>query len=152
LSDLTLFLKKKFWSALFTAFLFLSCSSTDLERNPYLAEYSFQFPINLNLPEYNDLKLAGGSVLISQLGHKGVIVYNINGNTFLAWEASCPNHAPSSCSQIQVSDFIAECSCEEYQYNLLTGQLLNPPADAETEYPLLFYRAEVRGNSVVVSN
>jgi len=82
LSDLTLFLKKKFWSALFTAFLFLSCSSTDLERNPYLAEYSFQFPINLNLPEYNDLKLAGGSVLISQLGHKGVIVYNINGIHF----------------------------------------------------------------------
>jgi len=152
LSDLTLFLKKKFWSAFFIAFLFLSCSSSDLERNPYLAEYSFQFPINLNLPEYNDLKLAGGSVLIPQLGHKGVIVYNINGNTFFAWEASCPNHAPSSCSQVQVSDFIAECSCEEYQYNLLTGQLLNPPEDAETLYPLLFYRAEVRGNSVVISN
>ena len=48
--------------------------------------------------------------------------------------------------------FLAECSCEEYQYSLATGQLLNPPEDTETLYPLLFYRAEVRGNSVVISN
>ena len=152
MSDLTLFLKKKFFNAFWILILLTSCSSSDLERNPYLPEFSFRFQVNLNLPEYDDLRYAGGSVLIPQLGHKGVIVYNTNGNTFFAWEASCPNHAPSSCSQVQVSDFIAECSCEEYQYNLLTGQLLNPPEDVETLYPLLFYRAEVRGNSVVISN
>ena len=152
LSDLTLFLKKKFWSAFFIGFLFLSCSSSDLERNPYLAEYSFQFPINLNLPEYDNLRFAGGSILIPQLGHKGILVFNLNGNTFFAWEASCPNHLPSSCSQTEIVGVLAECSCEEYQYSLATGQLLNPPEDAETLYPLLFYRAEVRGNSVVVSN
>ena len=59
---------------------------------------------------------------------------------------------PSSCSQTEIVGVLAECSCEEYQYSLATGQLLNPPEDAETLYPLLFYRAEVRGNSVVVSN
>tara|TARA_B110001450_G_scaffold86037_1_gene81989 strand:+ start:991 stop:1533 length:543 start_codon:yes stop_codon:yes gene_type:complete len=152
LSDLTLFLKKKFWSSVFLGFLFSSCSSADTLRNPYLAEYSFQFQINLNLPEYDDLRFAGGTHLIPQLGNKGVLVFNLNGTDYFAWDASCPNHKPSSCSQTQIIGVLAECSCEEYQYSLATGQLLNPPENSDQMYPLLFYRAETRGNSIIISN
>jgi nitrite reductase/ring-hydroxylating ferredoxin subunit len=153
LSDLTLFLKKKFFNAFWILILLTSCSSSDLERNPYLPEFSFRFQVNLNLPEYDDLRYAGGSVLIPQLGHKGVLVFNLNGNIFFAWEASCPNHSPNSCSQTQIKGVLAECSCEKFQYSLATGQLLNPSEeDSEKGYPLLFYQTENRGNSVIISN
>ena len=82
MSDLTLFLKKKFFNAFRILVFLTSCSSSDLERNPYLPEFSFRFQVNLNLPEYDDLRYAGGSVLIPQLGHKGVLVFNLNGNIF----------------------------------------------------------------------
>ena len=152
MSDLTLFLKNKFWSVFFIAFVLISCSSSDLERNPYLNEFSFQYQINLNLPEYDDLRYVSGSHLIPQLGHKGVLVFNLNGNTFFAWEASCPNHLPNSCSQTEIDGNFAVCPCEGYQYSLATGQLFNPPEGSEKLYPLLFYRAELRGNTIVVSN
>ena len=152
LSDLTLFLKKKFWSGLFLSIILGSCSSSNLERNPFLNEFPFQFQVNLNLPEYDDLRFVGGSHMIPQIGHKGVLVYNLNGTDYFAWEASCPNHLPSACSQTQINSTIAVCSCEDYQYSLATGQLLNPPEDAENIYPLLFYRAELRGNTLLLSN
>ena len=44
----------------------------------------------------------------------------------LAWEATCPNHLPESCSKLSISGVLAECSCENFQYSLATGQLLNP--------------------------
>jgi nitrite reductase/ring-hydroxylating ferredoxin subunit len=152
LRDLTLFLKKKLCRFVFLAFLFVSCSNSEVERNPYLQEYRFQFQINLNLPEYDDLRFAGGSLLIPQIGHKGVLVFNLNGSDYFAWDASCPNHAPNTCSQTQLNGVLTECPCDSFQYSLATGQLLNPPEDSGQLYPLLFYRAETRGNAVVISN
>ena len=112
----------------------------------------FCYQINLNLPEYDDLRFAGGSLLIPQIGHKGVLVFNLNGSDYFAWDASCPNHAPNTCSQTQLNGVLTECSCDSFQYSLATGQLLNPPEDSGQLYPLLFYRAETRGNAVVISN
>jgi|TARA_Y100000389_G_scaffold148924_1_gene148111 nitrite reductase/ring-hydroxylating ferredoxin subunit len=153
LSDLSLFLKKKFFKSLLVLTFLMSCSSSDLERNPFLSEFSFRFQVNLNLPEYDDLRYAGGSILIPQLGNKGVLVFNLNGNDFFAWEASCPNHLPNSCSQTQIKGVLAECSCEKFQYSLATGQLLNPTEGENVKlYPLLFYQTENRGNSVIISN
>ena len=95
-------------------------------RNPFLPELDFEFSVNLNLPLYNNLKFTGGSILINDFGHKGVILYNLNNNNYLAWEASCPNHKPNSCSKTEINGSLAVCRCENYQYSLATGQLINP--------------------------
>ncbi len=152
LHKLNLLLRNKFCGKVLFYFFFLSCSTTDIERNPYLANIQIQYQINLNLPQYDNLRFAGGSVLIPQLGNKGVLVFNLNGSSFFAWDASCPNHAPSSCSQLKINGVLAECSCEDYQYSLATGQVLNPPKDTTKLYSLLFYQARVSGNSIVISN
>ena len=52
----------------------------------------FNLEINLNLPQFDQLRYAGGSMKINQGGLNGVLVFNINGENFVAWEATCPNH------------------------------------------------------------
>ena len=81
---------KKF--SILIIFIFISCNKNSVIRNPFLAELDFELSININLPLYNNLKFTGGSVLINNFGHKGIILYNLNNNNYIAWEASCPNH------------------------------------------------------------
>lgn len=151
LHNLNLLLKNKFFYIVLF-FFFFSCSTTELNRNPYLATIPFQYQINLNLPQYDNLRFAGSSLLIPELGHKGILIFNLNGSSFFAWEASCPNHKPSSCSQLKIKNVLAECSCENYQYSLATGQLLNPPKETTKLYSLLFYQTRVSGNTILISN
>ena len=148
-------LKRIWFGTGFFALLFLllvGCSRENLERNPYLPELQFSVPINLNLPEYNALLFAGGSHFLPQYGHKGILIFNLNGNSYTAWEASCPNHLPNDCSRTQVVGVLAECACEGYQYSLATGQLLNPDVELSTAYSMVFYNTILRGNTLVISN
>ena len=113
---------------------------------------AFSIPINLSLPQYDNLRFAGGAILLPNYGHKGIIVFNLNGNSYLAWEASCPNHLPSNCSQTQITGVLAQCSCEDYQYSLATGQLLNPAEGQSEIYSMVMYQAILRGNTLELSN
>ena len=151
LKNLSIGFKKKYLvSGLL--FLLMGCSTRPLERNPYLPDLRFSIPINLNLPQYDDLRFAGGALLLPNQGHKGIIVFNLNGNSYLAWEASCPNHLPNNCSQTEIVGVLAECPCENYQYSLATGQLLNPEEEEDTPYSMLMYQAILRGNTLEISN
>ena len=133
-------------------FILIGCSNDALERNPFLPAMRFSIPINLSLPQYDNLRFAGGAILLPNYGHKGIIVFNLNGNSYLAWEASCPNHLPSDCSQTQITGVLAQCSCEDYQYSLATGQLLNPVESQSEIYSMVMYQAILRGNTLELSN
>ena len=132
--------------------LILGCSKDPIQRNPYLADIRFQRNLNLSLPLYNQLNFVGGSILIPDIGIKGVIIFNLSGNTFLAWEATCPNHIPESCSKLDISGVLAECSCEDFQYSLATGQLLNPNETLNPPRDLLFYQIQNFNGILRVSN
>lgn len=134
--------------------LILSCNSDRSERNPFLQEIGFRFDINLNLPLYSLLTNTGNAVYIGNpsVGTRGAFVINTGFNEFMAWEASCPNHAPNSCSTMDLNDQTAVCSCEDFEYSLFTGQQLNRPDDGARYYDLLFYRATFSGNVVSISN
>ncbi|MDX1362683.1 Rieske (2Fe-2S) protein [Arenibacter latericius] len=133
---------------------FLSCDKNNSDRNPYLQEISFRFPINLNLPLYSPLTNTGNAVYVGNtaVGTRGVFVINTGFSNFLAWEASCPNHAPNNCSTMTLNGQTVTCSCEGYEYNLFTGQLMNRPNDGKRYHDLLFYQATFSGNTVVISN
>lgn len=132
--------------------LILGCSKNPIQRNPYLADIRFQRNLNLSLPLYNQLNFVGGSILIPDIGIRGVIIFNLSGNTFLAWEATCPNHIPESCSKLDISGVLAECSCEDFQYSLATGQLLNPNETLNPPRDLLFYQIQNFNGILRVSN
>ncbi|MCM4150643.1 hypothetical protein DHD05_03485 [Arenibacter sp. N53] len=135
-------------------FLLLACDKNTSNRNPYLQEVSFRFDLNLNLPSYSPLTNTGSAIYVGNaaVGTRGAFVINTGFNSFMAWEASCPNHAPNDCSTMILKGQLVTCSCEDYEYNLFTGQLMNKPKDGKRYHDLLFYRSTFSGNTVIISN
>ena len=129
-----------------------NCSENPIDRNPYLVDVRFQREFNLSLPLYSNLNYIGGSLLIDDVGINGIILFNLNGSSFLAWEATCPNHLPESCSKLGIEGVLAVCNCESFQYSLATGQLLNPNEESTPPQSLLFYKAENYNGILSVSN
>lgn len=132
--------------------LAISCSSDDSRNynNPYLIPTTVNLTLNLNLPQYNQLKFPGNSVTVQHQGIKGIVVYCLNTDLYIAHEISDPNHNPSDCSAMTVEGAVASCPCPEddNSYDLITGQ----HATAEDKYPMLQYRAKREGNSIRVYN
>lgn len=147
---------KTIWHSRFgltlSLFLFFSCGKKELQRNPYLVDVRFQREINLSLPLYNQLNFVGGSFLIEDVGINGVLVFNLNGTSYLAWEATCPNHLPEACSKLSIEGVLVNCSCEEFQYSLATGQLLNTSENLNPPQGLLFYQVQNYNGILRVSN
>ena len=129
--------------------LICSCSKNEINRNPYLQNISFEKTINLNLPQYDDLNYNGGAVYLNSGGIKGLILFNFS-NQIFAWEASCPNQYPSSCSTMKIYGVQTVCNCDDYKYSLATGQLLS--SSETNSYPMKLYFSEKNGNSVRISN
>lgn len=132
----------------------LSCNSDDdgVNNNPFIPNTLVQFQVNLNLPQFDNLRFAGGSTYISNGGGvRGFFVFNLSGDQFFAWEASCPNHVPSNCSTMSIVGVLATCSCEDYEYSLANGQLLNP-VEGMDSYPMVNYRATKSGDVITISN
>jgi len=131
-----------------------ACSNDGTNRNPFLQEIGFRFEANLNLPAYSPLTNTGSVVYINSdlAGTRGVFVINSGFDQFRAFEGSCPNHAPNDCSTMSFSGQVATCSCEDFQYSLFTGQLLNRPEDRNRYFDMLEYRTSYSGGSVIISN
>jgi nitrite reductase/ring-hydroxylating ferredoxin subunit len=131
--------------------LFLLLFSCQKERvnnnNPYLANYSFSIQVNMSLPIYNNLQFTGNSIKVDEfgVGNRGIIIYN-SGTGFYAFDGACPNQALSSCSTLELSGATATCPCDDAVYSLLDGR------SPGLQYPLKQYRAELSGNTVIVSN
>ncbi|MBT8297555.1 MAG: hypothetical protein HKP42_04855 [Maribacter sp.] len=131
-----------------------SCSNDGTIRNPFLQEIGFRFDMNLNLPLYSPLTNTGNAVFVGAegAGLAGFFAINTGFNTFRAFEASCPNHAPNDCSLMVLNGQTATCSCEDYEYSLFTGQMLNRPDDGNRYYDMLEYRTSFGGSILSVSN
>jgi hypothetical protein len=131
----------------------LSCSKNDdkQERNPFLSDPVVSLNLNLNLPEYNPLKFPGNSVITSQ-GIKGIVVICVSDTQYFAYDLTDPNHVPSNCSRMEIDGPIASCPCpnDDNEYNLINFG--RHTSDPDGKYPMLSYRAERNGNTVVISN
>ncbi len=128
--------------------LSLSCSKDRVNNNnPYLANLSFSVQVNMNLPLYSNLQFAGNSVKVNEtnVGNRGIIVFN-TGSGYVAFDGACPNQALSSCSTLTLNSSTATCPCDDAIYSLYNGQAPGK------QYPLKQYRAELSGNTVIVSN
>lgn len=143
---------KKIIFSLLIVFTAISCSKNDdkQERNPFLTDPAVNLNLNLNLPEYNSLKFPGNYVIVGQ-GIKGIVVYCVSENQYLAFDLTDPNHVPSSCSRMELTGVIASCPCpnDDNEYFITSGQHTTEP---DIKYPMQQYRAQLSGNSVVISN
>lgn len=144
---------KRIWG-LILILTILSCEKERTNRNPYLQEIGFQFELNLNLPLYIPLTNSGSSIYVSNslVGTRGAFVTNTGFDVYRVFEASCPNHVANECSTMSLNGIVATCSCEDFEYSTITGQLLNNPNDGSQYYDMLEYRASSSGNVVIISN
>lgn len=134
--------------------LLMSCDNDSTKRNPFLQEINFRFEMNLNLPLYSPLTNTGNAIYVGTagIGTAGIFAINSGFNQFRAFEASCPNHIPNDCSTMVLNGQTAICSCEDFEYSLFTGQMLNRPDDGKRYYDMLEYRTNFGGNVLSVSN
>jgi len=138
---------------LILSLLAISCTKQQTRRNPYLQEVRFSVSVNLSLPSYNNLTSIGNPVYINEagVGTKGVFVMNVGFDQFRAFEARCSNHIPNSCSLLQVTGQSGICDCDELNYSLFTGQLLNRPSEG-VYYDLLEYNTQLSGDVLRIYN
>ena len=143
---------------LFLLILLFACDKNSANRNPYLQEFGFRFDINTNLPEYSTLTNEGSAIYIPnvQAGTRGIFVIKTLSAFagYRAFEASCPNHTPNNCSTmtLDTSRNSVTCACDDFNYSLFTGQLLNTPEDGTKFYNMLEYRVSASGNIISVTN
>ena len=137
---------------IFVVFAIMSCNKDDSPRdnNPNLISPLVNLNLNLNLPEYNPLKFPGNSIIITQQGIKGIVVYNVNNELYTAFELSDPNHTPSSCSKMTISGIIASCPCttDSNEYDIVTGQ----HQTNQNLFPMQQYFTQRSGDFVTISN
>ena len=145
-------IRKKIVQPIVTLCLLLSialgCSKDRVNNNnPYLANLSFSIQVNLNLPLYSNLQFAGNSVKVNEInvGNRGIIVFN-TGSGYVAFDGACPNQALATCSTLTLNSSTATCPCDDAVYSLFNGQAPGK------QYPLKQYRAELSGNTIIVSN
>ena len=138
---------------LILSLLALSCTKQQTNRNPYLQEVRFSTSINLSLPYYNNLTAIGNPIYINEtgVGTRGIFVMNVGFNQFRAFEATCPNHIPNSCSVLKLNGQNGSCDCDDLSYSFFTGQLLNRPAEG-IYYDLLEYNAQLSGDVLRIYN
>jgi nitrite reductase/ring-hydroxylating ferredoxin subunit len=137
---------KKYFLLLIVFPLLFGCSNdSPNNNNPYLPIYQVNTEINLNLPQYSDLKFVSNAVYIPNQGVRGIIVFNM-GSGYNAFDAACPNQALSSCSTMTIKGINAICACDNAEYSLFSGQ------SKGKQYPLRQYRVEVNGNVLRVFN
>lgn len=146
------FFKKPLLLLLITL-LFLGCKNNDDDgnnnQNPFLNPPIVNLNLNLNLPEYNSLKFPGNSVIISQQGIKGIIIYNVNNSLYTAFDLTDPNHTPNNCSRMEIEGVQATCPCDDGNtYDIITGQ--NP--NNSQAFPMLQYRIRRSGDNIIVTN
>jgi hypothetical protein len=132
------------------ALLFLGCSKNDDNNSNcnFLLNVGVNTSLNLNLPQYGDLNFIGNSVYISGQGNGGLIITN-TGTGFVAFDAADPNHTPSSCSILTISQGEGVCGCTDAnKYSLFTGQ---PLENSELRCGLKAYRAELNGDILIIN-
>ena len=150
-------MKKYFILLIAFSILFGCTTNSNNNNNPYIPNYAVNVDINMNLPQYSDLKFVSNAVYIPNQGARGIIVFNTSGTTYNAFDAACPNQELSSCSTmffkkldpndpLKIDKIMALCACDNAEYCLFTGQ------SKGKQYPLKQYRVEVNGNLLKVYN
>ena len=101
-------------------FLLFNCTENG-SVNQCFPFISVNETVNLDLPQFIDLQIPGGWAYTTG-GYQGLIVYNLNGVQFKAYDRLCPGENISSCSQMSVdTNLRILCQCNDNEFNILNG-------------------------------
>ena len=133
--------------------LFLqSCKKDEVVPN-----VRFEICINLLQPKYSGTAFALNSVEEDywgdrmQVGYSGVIVYNVGGDRYNAFERYCPHDRTDKCKVSLKNDDSAVCSCCKTEFLTMTGEVIKN--SGPSKYGLKQYKATKNSNNtLIISN
>jgi len=152
---------KRFFTVLTCVLLFglFSCESDREERrdtNNFLGNKSVNFSLNLNLPQYANLKdFPGTKLIIPDKANfiEGVYIEAASSSIFLVYELAEPNHPFGSCSiptietiKANKGRFAYTCGEEKIVYDALGNKI-----DGKEGFPLRRYNAVRSGSTLNIS-
>lgn len=137
------------FAVLYLALLSLVSCTPDLSDDAIPWQPFDVISINLNLPEYVDLKTDGRYVYIDG-GVRGIILYRKNASTYLAYERNCSYQPNSACAtvDVHVSTLYMLCSCCSSTFDLSTGLPTSGPAWR----PLQQYETSLNGSTLTITD
>lgn len=134
-------------------FLLLTACDSDDGRTTcnFLPNIAVNRPIDVNLPQFNQLAFPGGVVRLDNEGVGGIFLIRANSQTILAWDAADPNHAFSSCSIMVREGTEVRCECgDDNEFSLFTG---GPLGESPQPCSLLAYRVlPIGDNTFQITN
>jgi nitrite reductase/ring-hydroxylating ferredoxin subunit len=112
-----------------------SCDDTD-DNNPFLPNFPVNFTINLNLAEGSDIRFVGGYKTFEGInfGIKGVVVYHVTENNFVAFELACPHIELQDCSLMNVDFPFLICPCDDEKFQMIDGGSVNGLSSSARPY------------------
>ena len=105
--------------------------------------------INIQSPDFQNLSGLGSWSYIDG-GSKGIIVFNVDNENYLAYERHCPYDPENSCAKVSVDEtnLYAVDTCCSSRYQLLDGI----PIDGPGTIPLKAYNTSFDGNIIRIWN
>ena len=109
-------------------FTILGCSNEFIDGEIPPASFDDIF-INLDLPQYNDLTIDGGYILLNQ-GVRGIILYRVNASQYNAFERNCSYEPNAACATVEVhsSGLFLDDPCCGSSFSLQDGAPTGGPA------------------------
>ncbi|MDX6747556.1 phosphoribosylaminoimidazole carboxylase [Polaribacter sp. PL03] len=129
----------------------LSCVDNDIPAN-CLRPFSVSISTDLNNPQLINVQTPGGSVELSG-GAKGIILLNVNGSDFVAYDRVCPQ---GDCNSSMIYDRlnrpnILKCSCDGSEYGLGLG-IGGAPQTEGFLCSAIEYKVSKNGSAIRISN
>lgn len=138
----------KLWILIFcTLFIFSSCEN----ENPR-ADIPFRFvheEINVSSIQYQALWNAGGYIILSNAGYKGILLRHEGGNVYTAFERACTYDPRESCAIVEMDEsqlFLIDRCCNS------TFDLSGNPSGGPASIPLVRYNTFLDQNILTISN
>lgn len=139
--NITFFMKKLILLVFFIGLI--SCGSDD-DENQFLPNVAVNVQINLNLPQYHDLLVGGGSAYANG-GIKGIIIYN-TGTSYVAFDRACPHLTLQACAQMTVESIFMVCPCDSARFQIIDGA----PENGDIRQAARFYNVTKSGNTLFI--
>lgn len=125
----------------------LSCSETELPANCIRVNLPLNLTTDLNNPQLINAQVPGGFADLNG-GIKGVLLFNLNGRDFVAYDKICPQNdcdAPMTFEK----GLVLKCSCDASEYSVHFG---GAPQTDGFECPAREYRVLQSGSVIRITN
>ena len=132
----------------FSFLILLNCSSNDDLTN-CIQSLPLNITTDLNNPQLINALVPGGFVELTG-GSKGVLLMNVNGSEFIAYDKLCPADACSTPMTFDGS-FTLKCNCDGSEYGVGKG-IGGAPQTEGFICPAIEYRVIKNGSVLRITN